>query len=382
VSDRRARMLEGDIPMGPASRGPARWLGPLIGLAWLAIPMADLLASGPASWELVLAFLALGAFGSLYLFQVARRGHAAPRAQLVFLAGMLGLAVGLTLALGTAWSTLFVYSAAAAGVRLPPRYNGLAVIGILALTVGCLLLVGADDSALLAISGSVFGVGALFVMFGGLVRANEELREARAELAELAVAEERVRFARDLHDLLGHDLSLIALKAELAGRLLPGRVGEAAAEVDEIKQLTRASLAQVREAVAGYRRPTLGSELAGARVAMEAAGIDLSVDDPGASLEPEVESVLAWAVREGATNVIRHSHAGHAAITVVPGLSTASVEIADDGSGASPGDAGHGLDGLRERAGSVGGTLEAAGLPEGGFRLRVSVPARAGGAQR
>ncbi len=378
MSDPRSRLLEGDFPMGPGSRGPGRWLGPLIGLAWLAIPMADLFASKPASWELALAFLALGAFGSLYVFQVARRGDA-PRAQLVFLVGLLVLAAALTLALGTSWSVLFAYAAAAAGVRLPPRWNGLAVIGILALTVGCLLVVGADGSALLAISGSVFGVGALFVMFGGLVRANEALREARAELAELAVAEERVRFARDLHDLLGHDLSLIALKAELAGRLLPERVVEAAAEVDEIKRLTRASLRQVREAVAGYRRPTLGSELAGARVAMEAAGIDVSVDDPGATLEPEVESVLAWAVREGATNVIRHSAARRAAIRVVPGLATASVEIADDGSATPGGEPGHGLDGLRERAGSVGGTLEAGGLPEGGFRLRVSVPARGGG---
>jgi two-component system, NarL family, sensor histidine kinase DesK len=208
-----------------------------------------------------------------------------------------------------------------------------------------------------------------------LVRSNALLREARAELAELAVADERLRFARDLHDLLGHDLSLIALKAELAGRLLPDRVEEASNEVDEIKGLTRGALARVRETVGGYRRPTLAAELAGARAALEAAGIDLSVDRPGIALDPDEESVLAWAVREGTTNVLRHSGARHAAIAVRPGPSGTEAEISDDGRGGAPVvDTGHDIEGLRERALSIGGELEVGAGAEGGFRLRVSVP--------
>jgi two-component system sensor histidine kinase DesK len=208
-----------------------------------------------------------------------------------------------------------------------------------------------------------------------LLRANEALRDARAELAELAVAEERLRFSRDLHDLLGHDLSLIALKAELAGKLLPARVDQAATEVEEIRELTRSALQQVREAVGGYRRPTLPSELAGAKVAFEAAGIDLHVAGTDEPLDPEVESLLAWAVREGATNAIRHSGARRAEITVRPGPVT-ELEIADDGHGAPAYDgAGHGLTGLRERAQSVGGTIEAGAGPGGGFRVTVRVPA-------
>ena len=121
----------------------------------------------------------------------------------------------------------------------------------------------------------MFATSALWLLIGGLLRANEALRDARAELAELAVAEERLRFSRDLHDLLGHDLSLIALKAELAGKLLPARADQAATEVEQIRELTRSALAQLREAVGGYRRPTLTSELAGAKVALEAAGIEL-----------------------------------------------------------------------------------------------------------
>ena len=226
------------------------------------------------------------------------------------------------------------------------------------------------------ITAGVSATSALWLLIGGLMRANEALREARAELAEMAVAEERLRFARDLHDLLGHDLSLIALKAELARKLLPARADEAAAEVEQIRELTRSALAQVREAVGGYRRPTLSSELAGARVALEAAGIELDVDAPDDALDPEVASVLAWAVREGATNAIRHSGARHAAITLRAREGTTELEIADDGRGAPAHDGGgHGLTGLRERVQSVGGTVEAGAGPGGGFRVTVRVPA-------
>jgi two-component system sensor histidine kinase DesK len=158
--------------------------------------------------------------------------------------------------------------------------------------------------------------------------------------------------------------------------LLPASTDQAAAEVEDVKALTRSALAQVREAVSGYRRPTLAGELAGARVALEAAGLELRVDDAKLELEPEVESVLAWAVREGATNVIRHSGARHASIAVRPGAGTAELEIVDDGPARPAPAAGHGLDGLRERALSVGGQIETGAAPEGGFRLRVSVPER------
>ena len=226
------------------------------------------------------------------------------------------------------------------------------------------------------VTSAVLATGTLWFLIGGLLRSNAALRQARRELAERAVADERLRFARDLHDLLGHDLSLIALKAELAGKLLPARVGEAATEVDDIKTLTRSALAQVRSAVDGYRVPTLPGELAGARIALETAGIDLRVDGAEVAVAPEVESVLAWAVREGATNVLRHSGARHATITVRNGGATAELEIADDGRGAgAPDHGGHGLIGLRERAQSLGGKVATEAGPDGGFHLRVSLPA-------
>jgi two-component system sensor histidine kinase DesK len=223
----------------------------------------------------------------------------------------------------------------------------------------------------------------------------------------MAVAQERERFARDLHDLLGHSLSVIALKAELAGRMLGDRrdagAGEpdvlerAATEVRELEQVARTALGEVREAVSGYRQPTLAGELAGARMALSAAGIDADVQETRFPLEPAVEAVLAWTVREGATNVIRHSGAHHCTLRITASLTDAEVEVIDDGIGDSgrvsagtasarngsavaerfgqgTGTAGHGLAGLAERARLLNGVLEAGALADGGYRLAVTLP--------
>jgi two-component system, NarL family, sensor histidine kinase DesK len=214
------------------------------------------------------------------------------------------------------------------------------------------------------------------VAFGRLIVANLELRAARAELAQRAVAEERERFSRDLHDLLGHSLSVIALKAELADRTLPDHPERAEREVRQIQSVAREALAEVRQTVSGYRLPTLEGELAGARMALEAAGIEADLASERIALPPEAEAVLAWTVREGTTNVIRHSNARHASIRILPGLVAASAEVVDDGRGANggPPDGGHGLAGLRERAERLGGEVDAGTGAAGGFRLRVSVP--------
>jgi two-component system sensor histidine kinase DesK len=217
-------------------------------------------------------------------------------------------------------------------------------------------------------------------LMGDLRTSNRELTEARAELARMAVAEERERFARDLHDILGHTLSVIALKAELAGRLLRDEPDQAAHEVAEVESVARNALSEVREAVSGYRQPTLDGELAGARMALSAAGIETSVVRPDVSIDPASEAVLAWAVREAATNVIRHSRAHHCELRISAGLDGTTLEVVDDGAGTPAADSngsGHGLAGLSERAQSLAGRVEAGGRPEGGFRLVVSVPAAA-----
>jgi two-component system sensor histidine kinase DesK len=370
--DLRALLLH-QVPNRCGGRAWA-WAAPAFGLLWLALPAVDFASSEPSAWQVALVSVGLPVFA--YAFFAVTAMERPLRGPLI---AMLVISVALTVAALDSFGLLFVYAASAASVRLAGRASVLAVAAITALAAATLAVTNPEAGVFWGVTATVFATGTLWFLIGGLLRANAALREARSELAELAVADERLRFARDLHDLLGHDLSLIALKAELAGKLLPTGAEAAATEVDDIKDLTRNALGQVREAVDGYRRPTLAGELAGARVALEAAGIDLRVEDRSGTLDPEVESVLAWAVREGATNVIRHSGARHASIRVRPGLAGAEVEITDDGRGGngvngSGADPGHGLDGLLERARTIGGGLEAGAAPEGGFRLRVSVP--------
>jgi two-component system sensor histidine kinase DesK len=210
-----------------------------------------------------------------------------------------------------------------------------------------------------------------------------ELRAAREELARLAVAEERLRFARDLHDLLGHSLSLITLKSELAGRLLPAAPERAAKEVSDIEGVARRALGEVREAVAGYRRPTLDEALESAMEMLEAAGIACRIERGVGVLPPRVDTVLAWAVREGVTNAIRHSRAEHCEIRLVQDGEGVRVDVRDDGLGSPPGRGGpypdgSGLSGLSERVAASGGDIEAGSPPEGGFRLRVGLPLQDG----
>lgn len=170
---------------------------------------------------------------------------------------------------------------------------------------------------------------------------------------------------------------MIALKSELASRLLRERPDGAARELADVETVARQALGEVREAVSGYRRPTLEGELKGAQMALAAAGIRAEVSRAEIPLEPEAEAVLAWAVREGVTNVIRHSRARSCALTVSAGSARTAVEVADDGVGAAAGNgrAGSGLAGLAQRARGVGGVLVAGPTPDGGFRLTVTVPA-------
>ncbi len=228
-------------------------------------------------------------------------------------------------------------------------------------------------------------LGAFFAYSAG--KRNEAvavLRRTQAELARVAVAEERLRIARDLHDLLGHSLSLITLKAELSRRLIDTDTGRARAEIGDLESVARQSLSDVREAVAGYRQPDLAAELAAARELLTAAGIACQVTAPQVLLLPgDVDAVLAWTIREGVTNVVRHSSATSVTITVAVRATTTVVELTDNGTAGSPAPpapagsvrCGSGLAGLGERVQALGGSLAAGRDPAGGFRLRVSIPA-------
>ena len=207
-----------------------------------------------------------------------------------------------------------------------------------------------------------------------VMRGNLALAEARAELARLAAENERIRIARDLHDLLGHSLTTITVKAALARRLGAADPLQALQEIAGVEAIARRSLADVRAAVTGYRDVTLTGEIAAGRELLRAAGISADLPRAVDVVDPAHHELFGWAVREGLTNVVRHSRATSCAVR----LSGCSVEIMDDGAGGT-GQPGNGLSGLRERVAAAGGVIDAGPLQPGGWRLRVSM-SPAGGA--
>ncbi|WP_229816049.1 sensor histidine kinase [Streptomyces lucensis] len=220
-----------------------------------------------------------------------------------------------------------------------------------------------------------------------------EAERARETEARLAVAEERLRFGRDLHDVLGRNLSVIALKSELAVQLARRGRPEAVEQMIEVQRIAQESQREVRDVVRGYREADLGVELLGAQGVLRAAGIDCEVRADAGRLPGEVQSALGWVVREAATNVLRHGDAGHCAVglRVREGLVVLTVEndgVTDPSRGAGTGverqdgpggGGGSGIAGLRERLAAVDGTLEAGVVGEGRFRVVAEVPLRDGG---
>ncbi|MGP3953724.1 sensor histidine kinase [Streptomyces sp. 7N604] len=212
-----------------------------------------------------------------------------------------------------------------------------------------------------------------------LLRAVWELDAARELQARLAVAEERLRFGRDLHDVMGRNLSVIALKSELAVQLARRGRPEAVEQMIEVQRIAQESQREVRDVVRGYREADLDVELAGARSVLRAAGVACRVEgDDGSRLPTEVQSALGWVVREAATNVLRHGDARRCAIRLdagAGGAGRAVLVVENDGApGTAPGRGGAGLAGLRERLTALGGTLAAGPHPDGTFRLTAEIP--------
>jgi two-component system, NarL family, sensor histidine kinase DesK len=357
-------------------------LGVALGLLFLIGPIADLINSSLSTARIAAIAVATALFVAIYwsllpparwLRRLGDMGVAAALALLPVIATAVLVADAPNSFLG-----LYVYFVVAAGMLLPERIAAVVVV-VTALGVGIAAdQLGADDGQIAALVLTTISLGVLMMAFGWIVRGNRELRAAREELARLAVSEERLRIARDVHDLLGHSLSVVALKSELAGKLLERDPSRAAAELADIQAVSRRALAEVRGAVHGYRSLGLTEALSGAKAALSAAGIDCSVDGMEIEVSPEVEAVLAWAVREGATNVVRHSNAEHCDIRIRRDRDSAAVEVEDDGVAAmEAGSDGIGLVGLAERAKGVHGTLEAGAKREGGFRLRLTVPLEA-----
>lgn len=281
--------------------------------------------------------------------------------QTLFLIATIG-ALALAGSLVNSGASVFAIYAAAIAGRLHPTRRAVTVVAAL-VGVGVVMVLISPVPMPWRLAGPTPAlfftavVGATTIFDAERDRANRRLLRADEEIERLATIAERERIARDLHDLLGHTLSVVVLKSELAARLIRSDPDRAAADLAVIQQIGRAALGEVRSAVAGYRAQGLGSELDGARVALEAAGVDVAVHAEPIDLRPEQESALAMALREAVTNVIRHADAQGATISVTTVGAEVRLEVTDDGHGSS-GLAGSGLLGMRERISALGGHVQ------------------------
>jgi two-component system sensor histidine kinase DesK len=394
----RAAQKAGEVPANPG-------LGSGFGLLpWLLLGMGAFsnLFQGEASnpW---IGGLGLLTFNSLYIYVAFRAFHKQTRDAVstrVALVLMGLITCGLALAYGGNWLLFFPLFGLATGavVRLPHlRWVG-AVVAVVAGAVSVYRdgWGGLDTAYATWISTMVTAV----IM--SLSEAVRQLREAREELARRAVEEERMRFSRDLHDLLGHTLSVIVVKSEAARRLAPRDLEAALVQVSDIESVGRQALTEVREAVTGYREGSLSTDLDLAASALRAAGIEPVVHRSGPPLAAQTEVLLGWVVREAVTNAVRHSGAERCEISVRGSAERVRLRVWDDGRGTAAGTAptvrergsecgvecgvenagtvsipvigGTGLKGLAERLAAAGGSLEAGPWPRGGFVVRAELP--------
>lgn len=362
----------------PAPRGRTGRVGVLFAAVWLLF-LAYPLEAGWAARDTARGWIGIAAtigFAAAYLVMFTRvrreqllsRGGVLPAYGALWLAGLAAISILVTWAVGQEGTATLVFLATSGMILLPTLWGfGLAVVLCVVNEATSRTLDGWDHNG-----GLTFAIfAATFAMWGvrQMLARNADLLLAEEENARLAVEEERNRFARDLHDILGHSLTVITVKAELAGRLLDVDPARARAEIADLERLSRDALADVRSAVSGYREVTLPGELSRARQALEAAQIRAELPNTTDAVPTDARELFAWAVREGVTNVIRHSGARTCRIS----LTADGVEIRDDGQGPGASAPGHGLTGLRERAAAFGGAVVTEDLRPG-YALRVVLP--------
>ena len=390
--------------IAPRSRwSRAGWLFAAIWLVYLAQPIGKLW-SDPDLARRYLGLADLIAFAALFVVTFAaarylrdfRHRRMSRRIGVAVLAAETVL-VGLAYAvLGPSAGSLLIYVSVMAVFVLPTRVGWAAVSVFVAVSLIVPWAHGWTVNGSMAFQIFISALAAWGVSH--VIQRNAQLVEARNEITRLALAEQRNEFARDLHDILGHSLTVVAVKAELAGRLTSLDPQRAETEIADVERIARQALADVRAAAAGYHEVTLAGELASARTALAAAGIEADLPDQGtAGIPRRRQELFGWAVREGVTNVVRHSGAARCRIRVT----ASEAEISDDGcgppapadgtatgrgrggdrpadelaalaSGSAPG-YGHGLAGLRERAEAAGATVSVGRSAAGGFALRVCV---------
>lgn len=341
-----------------------------------------LLTESPQSVSDAAAAVGLVLLGTIHLFYWWHPWPSGQRRAIIAASGMVLTNFVLLNLIGLSQPLLWLYPALIVGAGLRPS---IAAVGVGLMALAAAAPMASEGSLAVELHGVVepFGTGhsiLLSIVLAGLgmtavrqlITLNAELHATRADVADLAVAGERERLARELHDLLGRTLSLIAVKAELASRLSARGDPSADAELADVQRLARQAVRDVREAVAGSHLPSVEAELAAAEAALTSVGIQVGVDNAAAGMDPAYETTIAWALREAVTNVVKHSGARTCRIALATEGGCTTLDIDDDGRGPISGaGTGTGLDGLAERVQALGGTIEVGPSDGHGFRLAV-----------
>ncbi|MGC1644420.1 MAG: sensor histidine kinase [Candidatus Sulfotelmatobacter sp.] len=342
--------------------------GPLLWWLYLGFffvqPVAEHVSRARWLFDILGAAIFLALYWGIFLLEKPR--------PLIHVGGMLLLGV-LYFPFNAGGCTFFIFAAAMVPFMVSTQARaiaGLVIIGAVAATESLLLRVGGWE--LFWAAGFPMFIGAGNIFFAERNRMNCQLRKANEEIENLAKVAERERIARDLHDVLGHTLSVITLKSELAGKLIDRDPERAGKEIREVEQISRQALTDVRDAIRGYRSKGLVAELAQAKTTLETAGLAVQCDAATTVKIPALqESVLSLAVREAVTNVVRHARARTCRMRLEQENGSCRLEIHDDGCGASSGE-GNGLRGMRERVEMIGGTLNRS--TEAGTTLVITLP--------
>ncbi|WP_405803315.1 sensor histidine kinase [Streptomyces sp. NBC_01187] len=338
--------------------------------------------------------LALLAFNSLYIFVVfaafdpRRKDTTAP---LLGLAGLTAVTFAVAVGYGDTWTMFFPLLSLASGTVRQLRGKPLA-LWLIALSgaagwiTGWKHGAGSDGWSAWGVGYGTFVSGMVTAAVLSLFDTVRQLDATRQELARTAVEKERLRFSRDLHDLLGHTLSVIVVKAEAVRRLASRDLDAALGQAADIEAVGRQALTEIREAVTGYREGSLSTELERARSVLEAAGMEPVVRQSGPPLAPQAEALLGWVVRETVTNTVRHSGASRCEIEVRAADDRVRLTVTDDGRAPGPRPVGpggpheenvgggNGLKGLAERLAAAGGTLDSGPDGRRGFRVVTELP--------
>jgi two-component system sensor histidine kinase DesK len=375
---RRWRAIRQEL-VGPAPRGwlagpgPRRWTGgALISLVWIVIAGIDLYNSYPDVGARVAITALLALYAAAFLLIPRVNWMIPQRFRLVLPTLLWALSFALIPFLGWQISSLWTYVGVAAAMSMVSTRTVVGYVVLLAATSIWFGIAGqATVENLFIVPTIIASISFMMAAFARQIQSRIQLVATQQELARVAVEQERSRVARDMHDILGHSLTVITVKAELAGRLLAADPQRAAREIAEVEQLARDALADVRSTVAGYRGISVVSELANARSALEAAGIRAELPGSVDDIPSDYRELFGWALREGITNVVRHSQATSCAVRLGPSF----VEVVDDGRGPTENasTSGTGLAGLRERVQDAGGSLAIGRAVGGGFLLRVSL---------